>query len=1105
MNILFKITIIYIIISLFTGNIVFGQENKEILQTKLTFEKNEYEVKDLLDYIITNYNINIVYDNANKELKGKISIPKTTITLKQVLEILCNDLPFQYVVKRDYIILQPRKLSAFYEIKGIVTDSLNRPLEAASLFIQGKAKGSITKANGEYLLKLPPGEYRLYCMYMGYETQNIMLNLYNNRINNFTLIEEKNAIPEVKITSQKKLYGNLKIGRTIETIEAKQIEELNVNNPSDILHARVNGVWATQTSGAPGDHQKIRIRGINSLFGSVEPLYIVDGVLVPTVNLRSLGITDLNVHDIESVTVLKDASSTALYGYMGGNGVVIIDTKKGGEKKINFSTKQGFQWFNNFYNLMDTKNFLKTFYTSDKLFYTEFYIRRPNVSPKYPSYSWFLDDINWQDVIFQPGNIKEYQLSGQGNIKTFDYYISGNYFEHTGIVVNSSYKKYSLSTNISKVFNSKLSAQINYKTCHQNNNNNLDSYLGNSLIYRGINAEPEYTSAEEYINMNNRFYLLNQNIYEPNPYALITSAQLKNKYSPQYVIDNYERIQKINFHSVNFMAKYRFLNDFYFNASSSISFRDYTFKTDVDENYLLSNEGYIILSQQYNLAYSRQIKEHEFKLTSGVKLYKDNINWKVDSAYGDFLEGENEYEPIEEIYLKGSMSRYGEKGSIRRSINSIIGHLSYNYNKKFFISLVANYDHLIEGRNVEVTDLFPSVAINWDISREYWFRQIKSLEYFNIYANWGHSGNYALNSLSNDLYNKNIYPYSNDSEDQGYYIKNLSNHNLSHEKITEFDIGTELSLFQNRAKININYFFKTNSDLLLQRDIPYYYGGGTQFVNIGIMKNNGREYSVDLIPVKTSNFNWHIKLGYSKNNQYIKQLADTNILKFNKLDLLYPDFIIKEGGQVGSIYGYKIIGRITKEDNLGLDRVGEALYQIKYLNPDSSNLKINEDDKVIIGNSIPDFTWNFYNTFSYKNFELYFLIHAVIGVDKYNATKAATYITGTNWDVNTIIINNKDRYNASSLYYESDAFIEDASFIRFKMLTLSYSPKKVFFNHVSAKFSVSIENLVTITKYSGYDPEATIFTDNNFSDNAIDRGAYPIPKSMYFSIGFTFK
>ena len=1096
---------IFFLIILTVSEVNAGQD---ILQTNIQLEKNVYELNTLLNYIENKYDIQFAYNSDIFDNGCQLKFKQQNLELEKILQEINKICKLNYKISEGHILIFKAGKNQKFTLSGYILDSASlQPLPAATLFIAETNQSTISNDEGEYKFKLLPGEYKLHCMYMGFKTQEYNFILFNNKTYNFILAEEKQAIQEVKVTSQKKLYGDIEIGRTIETIEAKQIEELNVNNPSDILHARVNGVWATQTSGAPGDHQKIRIRVINSLFGSVEPLYIVDGVPVPTVNLRSLGIADLNIHDIDNVTVLKDASSTAIYGYMGGNGVIIIDTKKGCEKKINFMVKQGIQRFDNRYPLMNTKDFMETYNLSDEILGTDYFTLdlENRLKPKYPEYSDTLDDTDWQDVLFQLGKIKEYQLSAQGNLKSFDYYLSGNYFDHTGIVTNSSYKKYSLAANIGKVINRKLSTHINYKASHQNNTNNLDNYLGNSLIYRGINAEPAYTNTpDSFKNRANRYHLLDYNIYDPDAYTRETNIELKNKYNPQYAIDNFKRVQKTNLHSINVLAKYQVFDNLFFNASSSISFRNYIFESDVDSSYLLSDENYVILSQQYNLAYNKQINKHEFKITSGVKLYKDNINWEIDSAYDQLSEQQRANQPSEEMYLRGSMSKFGETGSVRRNINSIIAHLSYNYNKKYFISLVANYDHLIEGRNVDVTDFFPSVALNWDVSREIGLKQLKQIDYFNLYTNWGQSGNYALNGLSNDIYNKVEHAYIYQSGREGYYVNNLANHYLTHERISEYNLGAELSLFKKRAIFNIDYFFKTNSDLLVQRDIPYYYGGGSQYLNIGVMENNGMECSIDLIPLHTSNFAWHTKFGYSKNNQYIRQLADTSSLKFGELDILYPDFVIKENEQIGSIYGYKIIGELTSEDHVGIERLREIKGGIKYLNFDSSNLAIDENDKVIIGNSIPDFTWNFYNSFSYKNFELYFLIHAVIGVDKYNATKAATYIKGTNQEVRTLI-EDTSRCQGSSLYYESDAFIEDASFIRFKMLTLSYSPDKKFFDQAFAKFSISFENLVTITKYSGYDPEATIYTDNNFSDNALDRGAYPVPKGMYFSISLTFE
>ena len=220
-------------------------------------------------------------------------------------------------------------------------------------------------------------------------------------------------------------------------------------------------------------------------------------------------------------------------------------------------------------------------------------------------------------------------------------------------------------------------------------------------------------------------------------------------------------------------------------------------------------------------------------------------------------------------------------------------------------------------------------------------------------------------------------------------------------------------------------------------------------------------------------------------------------------DILMPEFIIKESQPIGDIYGYKIIGKWTIADTRAKNIHYVQSGGIKYLNADTTNRGLNSKDMVVIGNSVPKYTWDCSNTFQYKNFSLNLLWYAVQGVKKYNATRAATMMTGTNREVNNYL---RDSLGAitTAAFYQSSAFIDDASFIRLKTVTLTYEPTKELFNHMKFRFSLSFENMITFTKYKGYDPEATTYTDNNFSDNAIDRGSVPNPKAMYATISVKF-
>lgn len=676
-------------------------------------------------------------------------------------------------------------------------------------------------------------------------------------------------------------------GRSIETIDSKVIESLNLNNVSEALHGSVKGVWSTKMSGAPGDHQKLRIRGISSIFGATDPLYVVDGMPIPIVNLKSLGISDLNIHDIEKITILKNASSTALYGYHGGNGVILIDTKKGGgETQINFSTKIGYQRFDKRYNFFNTKEFLENLQQSDNIIGTDFYeVKIRGYTPKYEEYPYYTDSsgnvmgyTNWQDEIFKTGTINEYQLSAKGQVKQFNYYVSANIFNHNGVVLKSGYKKKTFTASVNRTFKELLNVGLQYRICNEENNNNLDSYGGNKIIFKGISTEPAYISTpDSFLRKRSRLYLFNYD----RPYLYgETFMKLDNTEISPYDIASNRRNQKSNIHTGNLFLKLNLPNNLSLNTNIGGSFRNMMYITDEPEKHLQSNEGIILLHHQTNLSYSESFKKHNVQLTLGVRNYTDNTYWEVDTTSIDLF---NYRVSDEDVFLRGSQAKYGPKGAAIRSINSLLGHFNYSFNNKYFVSLIANYDHLIDGDYLDVKSLFPSIALNWDISQEILLKKIKKLDFFNIYYNWGKSGNYSLNSLSGDLMNYDHYYFI--EENPVVYHHNLANHKIKHEEVNEHNYGIKLGLFNERIVLETDYFEKTNRNLILSRDIPIHFGSGYYNYNVGEMFNKGIELSLELIPIKSRSIYWKTKFGYTQNHQRITKLDGAEALKFYNSDI----------------------------------------------------------------------------------------------------------------------------------------------------------------------------------------------------------------------------
>ncbi|MBN1951292.1 MAG: SusC/RagA family TonB-linked outer membrane protein [Bacteroidales bacterium] len=976
-------------------------------------------------------------------------------------------------------------------VRGVVRDSLtHEALIGVNIYLKDHLLGTVSDQNGEYELRIPDIKGYLVFSYIGYKQKNIHLNPGNDLSINVFLETEHSVIHEVQITAQRKFFGNMDYGREISSIGAELIEKQNINNASDILHARIPGVWATKTSGAPGDHQKIRVRGQTSFFTSAEPLYVVDGVPVPIVNLASLGIADLNIHDIENITVLKDASSTALYGFQGGNGVVLIDTKQGGEPHIDFTLRSGYQWFNNFYDFLSSEeqiHILDKAY-DEMRFIMHFY---------YPEITDTLCNRDWQDYIFDPGNLQEYQLSASGKKNKLNYYFSGNYTDHKGIIPQSSYKRYTFSSRVGRK-SEHLALGLAYRASYQQNIDNQDEYLGNRIIWEGITKSPSLECTHD--------SLIFAEMGTVNLRALNYYIPLKKKELPQQLLDS-------NFHQLNILTnaisgfgRIQFNDHLSMDVMESLLIRNANYNAKFDYYYLSyinygsqlgfameSNEDVALFNHQVNISYYNGWGDHNINLVLAHRFYKDNLWWQIDTLKGTLDDN---------FSLKNSMAGYGPSGSVLRNMNSYIAHASYNFREKYFLSLIANYSQVKEGVFTNYYHFFPSVAASWDLSEENFLKDLPWLSELKVFGNWGISGNYPLNGLANDLYTNVVYPV--DGVPIIYKaIHQLANHDLRHENTNEIDIGIKSEFLNRRLQFNASWFNKRITDLIIQRDIPIYYGGGKMFMNLAEIDVRGFEISLETIPVQTRNFVWLLAANYSQSYQWVRKLDKEKSIRYDDPDILIPEFLITEGEGLGDIYGYQYLGKWTAADDADTSDLYVELKGSKFLNADTSDSELTQFDKISLGNALPDFTCNFSTSLQYKNLGMDMRWYAAIGQEKYNATHAAAVMAAVHPDV-VDYINDTLRVLGEDAFYESNVFVEDASFVRLKTLSFWYTPKAKIMKKGEFTFTISFENLLTLTRYEGFDPEATIFTDNNFSDNSIDRGAYPNPKAVYFSVNLSF-
>ncbi|HAH24455.1 MAG TPA: hypothetical protein DCL77_12005 [Prolixibacteraceae bacterium] len=1087
--------LLFILLCSFTFNL-YGQN---IDQLEIQLPAKQMRLDSIFAVMRTQQELVFSYSN-NLPMTTKVHFDKTHLPVIEIIKSISTQCELNYAIQGRKVMLYLKKKKL--PISGMVTDPVTgEPISGTTIRVKGSNHGTTTGENGIYRLNLEEGEYVLTFTNIGYEVEERRILLLSDTQLNVPLKASTTNLNEVRITKQRNFWRNLEVGRNISTIYSKKIESLNSNNAADVLQASIPGVWSTQASGAPGDHQKVKIRGINSIFGCTDPLYIIDGVAVPIVNMHSLGIADLNIHDIESITVLKDASSCAIYGYQGGNGVVIIDTKRANEKHISFSSKFGVQRVPKKLDLMNTKDFLSTLDSAYK------YIHSP-IRRYYPAYNDSMCSTDWQNAVFRDGIIHEYQLSGSDKIGKTNFYISGNYWSHEGIVVNSNYRKYTVSAKISRNITDHFSLELNTRNSVQINKNNLDTYNGNNNIIEGINKSPLLNCTPD------TFY------QSPFPdYAKAYNVQIQDvnrTYQDYYLADGRSKVSTdsillsnantldIASNTFDLRAKYTFNSHLYLNAASSVTLRRNIFRTDnkVVQSYwsqpaypafMKSNEKYLLLNQQFNLNYNKTIKKHEFQLSIGYRNYLDNARWRLDSLHYQ------NYGQISNTFLKNSLAINSQHGSTLRQIQSFSGVLNYNYHQKYFLSLVANYEALDVAKTIHYNALYPSGSVKWDLSKEFLLNKINWLDELSVFANWGRAGNMPLNALATDVYNDYKY-YLGDTLVDGRAVTQFANHYMKPEMIEESNLGANLSLFNNRVRISADQYTKTSKNLIMIRNIPYYYGGGRMMINIGEVSNKGQELNVEMDLVSTKNVNWSTSFAISTNQLKVKDIGEESQLEFYNSDALIPQFEIKENEELGVIMGYQYIGPWTTEDAKKKDKHYANSMGGKYLNNDTLNTSLNDKDMVKLGKTLPDYTWHFQNSFTYKNISLDMLFYGVMGVSKYNATKASTFMAATNRETTLFTTSKTDKSLTNANFYKSSYFVEDASFIRLKQITLAYAIPKKLFKVADLNVALSVENPITWTKYSGYDPEATIYTDNSFSDYAVDRGAYPNPQSVYLTL-----
>lgn len=996
-------------------------------------------------------------------------------------------------------------LQVAFQIKGKVTTVTDpNGLPGVNISLKGTTKGTSTDSKGDFSIVVDGPESVLIFSMIGYEAKELRVG--NQTAINVVLTESNNDLNEVVVIG----YGEAKksdLTGSVSSIKANEIKQTPIANFVQGLQARASGVQVTQNSGAPGGSISVRIRGNNSISGSSEPLYVIDGFPIAGSDNPIAGggsgigsengnrlsvLSTLNPNDIESIEVLKDASATAIYGTRGANGVVLITTKRGkaGKTKVTYEGYYGSQKINKVMELMNAEQY--ALYENELL--------GTNINPDPKSLGVGTD---WQGLVFRPAAIQNHQLSVSGGNEKTQYNISLSHFNQDGIIITSNFNRSAVRINLDNVVNNnfKIGTSITYNYAINNGAATSSANDGGAgIVVTALQAAP-YLPA---FGADGRTAVYDGRFVDViNPLSLaysIINSNTTRRFLGNIFAD--WTIAKGLTYKASFGGD--LIND------SRDAYADKYLRSAAIVNGI-GGKGSVYANTYLHeslLNYQKKIGEHDLVFT-GVFSTQSQVQ-QSDAITGSQFPND--------LVLNNNLSQAAvvtvssNKQSWR--LDSYTGRINYNFNSKYLLTLTGRMDGSSRFGTNNKYGFFPSVAAAWRVSEEGFMKKQNIISDLKLRFSYGITGNADIplyNSLArlNSVGNYNF----NNQRTIGIAAANISNPDLKWEKSGQADIGIDFGLMNNRIRITADVYRKNTKDLLLSRSVPLSSGFASVFGNFGSVENKGIEMSLNATILNRA-VKWEIGGNFSANRNKLTLIdgVRTQILPADGTGTVAAfsnTSILRIGEPIGSFYGYFFDGIYQTGDNIP---TGKTAGNIRYLDYNKDGV-ISAADQDIIGNPNPNFIFGLTNNVKFKNFDLSLFIQGVQGNDIFNAARLRSE-GGAGANQYATMLNRWTPTNPSNIYQkasigqrinQSDIHIEDGSFIRFKNLTLGYTVPSIGKNAILAnsRIYVSVNNFITITNYSGYDPEVNTVGQNNLN-LGVDNIGYPVARSIIAGVQLNF-
>ncbi|MEO6166367.1 MAG: TonB-dependent receptor [Chitinophagales bacterium] len=1010
-------------------------------------------------------------------------------------------------------------------LTGKVVDNKGAPVSYATVVLEGTQYGANTDDDGLYLISsVTAGSYTLKVSYVGYVDfrQPVEVNDAAQTIN-VKMEADYKALNEVVVVG----YSTEKrsnISGAVSIVDVEGLAKLPVGNVDQALQGKVSGVRITQSTGQPGEGVAVRIRGVGTINDN-NPLFIIDGI--PTKD----GINYLSANDIESITVLKDAASAAIYGARAANGVVVITTKGGkkGEPKVSYSGYAGFQTHGHLPEMTNTAEYVELYneaVVNDNKDITNEVLKRKPIPE-----GLAMADTDWLDAIFQNGMIQSHQLSiNGGNEKTL-YYVSGNYFKQDGIILNSWYERYSMRAKLNIALSDKLSFGNNLNVSYSNRNivgSSGDGYGGNGgsvvryALFRTpaipiFNEDGSYSDLPEY---------------------------------PEFFGDGYNPVALAEY-TDNKEKQYRTFGDVFLEYKI---LKDLTFKTNAGLDLIITD------ARRFDRNYGTNLRVNSPNRLSVSTANNVNIIWNNTFRYNKVFGGvhnvvaiagteaisnnntihggtdHNFPEQIDNlIYLGNGLNTTSQtvfEGQQQWRLFSLFGNVNYSYNDRYLLSGNVRRDGSSRFSEANRYGTFFSGSGGWNLHNEKWIQdRMPSVSKLRLRASWGQLGNqdignYPSASIIGQGYN---YVFGNPPvSNSGYTISTRGNENVKWEASTQTDFGVDVGILQDKLTLTVDYFIKVTSDMLIPIPLPLIGGSATTpYANAGKVENKGFEFELNY-----RNNEGRLKYDFNANLSTLKnevlELSDGAPIPGGRIDNGVYATLTTVGQPIGSFYMLEMEG-IFQND---ADIFGHA-YQGSYIRPGDVKFKdqnadgvIDQNDRTFLGSAIPKIIYGVTANLQYGNFDLSIFFQGASGnklylqVNQdiegfYRAFNLTQNVYDNHW-TGEGTSNEEPRVSwlgSSNNKTPSSRFLEDGSYLRLKNLQIGYNvPQKALDKiHIRGlRIYVTSENLFTITKYTGLDPE--MHTSDNLNSETykgdiaagIDWGTYPSARSYIAGVNINF-